>query len=134
MFNEAGIKVALDDFGLHPISLAYLQELSIDELKLDRSFVADITENKSTKPLIQAVIQLAHALSLNVVAEGVETEVQKEVLIALGCNHMQGYYLSEPISDVELFALSQQLQQKQLQIDFDYDNKPTSKVIQLAFA
>ena len=134
MFNEAGIKVALDDFGLHPISLAYLQELSIDELKLDRSFVADITENKSTKPLIQAVIQLAHALSLNVVAEGVETEVQKEVLIALGCNHMQGYYLSEPISDVELFELSQQLQQKQLQIDFEYDNKPTSKVIQLAFA
>ena len=71
---------------------------------------------------------------LNVVAEGVETEVQKEVLIALGCNHMQGYYLSEPISDVELFELSQQLQQKQLQIDFEYDNKPTSKVIQLAFA
>lgn len=103
MFKEAGIRVALDDFGLHPFSLNYLQDLNVDELKLDRSFISTINQNKGSKPLIDAVIQLAHALDLSVVAEGVETKIQQETLTELGCNHMQGYHLSKPISAESLF-------------------------------
>ncbi|MGQ0442922.1 MAG: EAL domain-containing protein, partial [Methylophilaceae bacterium] len=89
-FKKAQIKVALDDFGSHPISLTYLQDLQVDEVKLDKVFVHDIDSNTGTKALIDAVIRLAHALNLSVVAEGVETEKERETLVSLGCNHMQG--------------------------------------------
>jgi len=118
-FNEAGIKVVLDDFGLHPISLAYLQDLNVNEIKLDKSFVSDINQDKSSRSLIDALIKLAHALDLHVVAEGVETEAQRDALVELGCDYMQGYLFSEPVQEVKLFALYKHLQSNQLQINFE---------------
>ena len=104
-FKLAKIKIALDDFGLNPFTLTYLQELNIDELKLDKAFVAKIAQTKSSKALIDGVIRLAHALGFNVVAEGVETDIQCKMLVDLGCNHMQGYLFSKPITKVSLFNL-----------------------------
>ena len=104
-FKLAKIKIALDDFGLDAFTLTYLQELNIDELKLDRAFVAKIAQTKSSRALIDGVIRLAHALGYNVVAEGVETDEQCNMLADLGCNHMQGYLFSKPIGKDSLFNL-----------------------------
>ena len=104
-FKLAKIKIALDDFGLDAFTLTYLQELNIDELKLDRAFVAKIAQTKSSRALVDGVIRLAHALGYNVVAEGVETDEQCNMLADLGCNHMQGYLFSKPISKDSLFNL-----------------------------
>ncbi|MGB7816560.1 MAG: EAL domain-containing protein [Methylotenera sp.] len=113
-FKAANIKIALDDFGLHPFTLTYLQSLNVDELKLDRIFISKIGTDKTSKALIDAVIRLAHALNFNVVAEGIETEAQRDALTELGCDHMQGYLFSKPVSEDKLF-----MQFKQLQIHFD---------------
>jgi diguanylate cyclase len=104
-FKLAKIKIALDDFGLNPFTLTYLQELNIDELKLDRAFIAKISENIASKALVDGVIRLAHALGYNVVAEGVETDAQCNMLANLGCNHMQGYLFSKPIAKDDLLNL-----------------------------
>jgi len=118
-FNAAGIRVTLDDFGLHPISLKYLQELNVKELKLDKVFVSVINENTSSRALINGVIQLAHALNLNVVAEGVENETQWKALVELGCDQMQGFLFSKPVPEERLLDLFKQLENKQMQIDFE---------------
>ncbi len=104
-FKTANIKIALDDFGLNPFTLEYLQELHVDELKLDNVFVAKVNENPDSHALVDAVIRLAHAFNLNVVAEGVETETQRKALAELGCDHMQGYLYSKPIPEAELLHL-----------------------------
>jgi len=109
-FKAVGIRVALDDFGLYPISLAYLQNLNVNELKLDRVFVSEISQNSNSRALADAVIQLAHALKLNVVAEGVESDSQHDTLIELGCDHMQGFLFSKPVPMEKLFNLYTQLQ------------------------
>ena len=104
-FKDANIKVALDDFGTHNFNLSYLQKLSVSEVKLDRVFIAQMSVNKDSHAIVDAVIRLAHALKLNVVAEGVETDVQRNALTELGCNHMQGYLFSQAISEKKLMAL-----------------------------
>ena len=104
-FKAANIKVAIDDFGTQPSSLAYLQNLQVNELKLDPVFIADIATNHKTRGIVQAVIELAHVLELNVVAEGVETEDQRRILTELGCDQMQGYLISRPVSEEHLFHL-----------------------------
>ena len=108
-FKKAQLKVSLDDFGSHHFSLCYLQNLKIDELKLDRVFIAEITDNKASHALVDAVIRMAHALKFNVVAEGVETEAQRLALARMGCNHMQGYLFSKPITEKKLTKLFKQL-------------------------
>src|SRR5690606_32060003 len=108
-FKAADIKVALDDFGSHQFSLSYLQHLNIDEIKLDKVFIGQINENKTSRALVDAVIRLAHALDLNVVAEGVETKAQHDALVDLNCDHMQGYLFSAPIPEEKLLKLFQQL-------------------------
>jgi diguanylate cyclase len=108
-FKAADIKVALDDFGSHQFSLSYLQHLNIDEIKLDKVFIGQINENKTSRALVDAVIRLAHALDLNVVAEGVETKAQRDALVDLNCNHMQGYLFSAPVSEEKLLKLFKQL-------------------------
>jgi diguanylate cyclase len=104
-FKEAGIKIAVGDFGLNPFTLTYLQDLNIDEIKLSRTFISKVDKDNASRSFIDAVIQLAHALGLNVVAEGVETKSQRDELVTLGCNQMQGYLFSKPISEAELFQL-----------------------------
>jgi len=123
-FREAGIKVILDDFGLLPMSLTYLLDLDIDEVKIDRSFIAMINKDQGALALIDAIFKLTHALGFKATAEGIEDEAQQEAIIDLGCDYMQGYLFSKPIKEPELFELYQKLQFKQLQIDFGL---PSSK-------
>jgi EAL domain-containing protein (putative c-di-GMP-specific phosphodiesterase class I) len=104
-FKDAYINVALDDFGSHNFNLSYLQKLKVNEVKLDRVFIAQMNENKTSHALVDAVIRLAHALNLNVVAEGVETEAQRKALTDLGCNYMQGHLFSKAINEKKLLAL-----------------------------
>jgi diguanylate cyclase len=124
-FKETGIKVILDDFGLLPMSLTYLLDLNIDEVKIDKSFIAMVTKDEGARALIDAIFKLTHALGFQSTAEGIETEAQQEAIIELGCDYMQGYLFSKPINEVSLFELYRKLQFKQLQIDF---NNPTPKI------
>jgi diguanylate cyclase (GGDEF)-like protein len=98
--REIGVGVALDDFGTGYSSLAYLQRLPIDLLKIDRSFVKDIDAPNgadNSLPVIRAIISLGHALNKQVLAEGVETQRQRDLLASLGCDGIQGYFLGKPM-------------------------------------
>jgi diguanylate cyclase len=126
-FKAAGIKVVLDDFGLLPVSLTYLLDLDIDEIKIDKSFIAMINKDEGAKALIDAVFQLTHALGFQVTAEGIEDKAQQDAIIKLGCDFMQGYFFTKPVKEDELLVLYKQLQYKQLQMDFD-SPMPKAKV------
>jgi EAL domain-containing protein (putative c-di-GMP-specific phosphodiesterase class I) len=93
-----GVRVAIDDFGTGYSSLRYLAKLPIDTLKVDRSFVISMTENAGDTAIVSSIIALAHGLDLNVVAEGVETEEQRKLLLLLRCDQMQGYLFSRPLA------------------------------------
>jgi diguanylate cyclase (GGDEF)-like protein len=95
--KELGIRVAIDDFGTGYSSLSYLTSLPIDILKVDRSFVSGLGTDRGSGEITAAVIALAHSLALDVIAEGVETEAQLEILRSQGCNKVQGYLFSPPI-------------------------------------
>jgi diguanylate cyclase (GGDEF)-like protein/PAS domain S-box-containing protein len=92
-----GVRIAIDDFGTGFSSLSYLAKLPVDTLKIDRSFVVDMTAGSGGLALVSTIINLAHALKLNVVAEGVETEEQSRLLRLLNCDEMQGYLFSKPV-------------------------------------
>jgi diguanylate cyclase (GGDEF)-like protein/PAS domain S-box-containing protein len=92
-----GVTIAIDDFGTGFSSLSYLSRLAVDTLKIDRSFVSDMTAGNQGRILVSAIISLAHSLKLNVVAEGVETIEQSNLLKTLGCDELQGYLFSEPV-------------------------------------
>jgi EAL domain-containing protein (putative c-di-GMP-specific phosphodiesterase class I) len=93
-----GVKIAIDDFGTGFSSLSYLRELPVDILKLDKSFVDTMTSSKEQYAIMTAILQLARALDLEVVAEGIETIEELTVLAGLGCGFGQGYLLSRPMS------------------------------------
>src|SRR6185295_12451804 len=92
-----GVRIAIDDFGTGFSSLSYLARLPVDTLKIDRSFVVDMTAGPNGLSLVSTIINLAHSLKLKVVAEGVETEEQSRLLRLLGCNEMQGFLFSRPV-------------------------------------
>ena len=95
--RELGVLVALDDFGTGYSSLSYLQRIPFDKIKIDRSFIKSVTDDNNSRAIVQAVITVAKARGVGTVAEGVETERQKELLRTLGCNEMQGYLFSRPL-------------------------------------
>lgn len=95
--EAAGFRLAVDDFGMGHSSLAYLVSLHIDRLKIDRSFVKGIATSRENQALISALIGIGHALSIDIVVEGVENEEEAEVLRMLGCRHAQGYYFARPM-------------------------------------
>jgi diguanylate cyclase (GGDEF)-like protein/PAS domain S-box-containing protein len=97
-----GVSIAIDDFGTGFSSLSYLSKLPLDTLKIDRSFVHDMTAGRQGSVLVSSIISLAHSLKLKVVAEGVETEEQSTLLRALGCDELQGYLFGRPAPS-ELF-------------------------------
>jgi diguanylate cyclase (GGDEF)-like protein len=100
-----GVRFSIDDFGSGYSSLSYLHRLNVDSIKLDRSFIQSIDTDQLARGLVQAMIGVAKSLGLNVVAEGVETESQREVLIAMGCPLMQGFLFARPRPAAELESL-----------------------------
>ncbi len=102
--RDAGVEVAIDDFGTGYSSLAYLKRLPVDVVKVDRSFVVGLGVDPADRLLVEAVIALAHGLGLRVVAEGVETTGQLEVLAEIGCDAAQGFLLARPAPPDELAA------------------------------
>jgi diguanylate cyclase (GGDEF)-like protein len=107
--RHAGIAVSMDDFGAGNSSLVCLQNLKIDELKLDDVLVKHIAINDRSRAIASSIIALAHALELTVVAEGVETEEQRQTLAKLGCDEQQGFLFSRPVPEEKLAGLIKQL-------------------------
>ncbi len=99
-----GVFLSIDDFGTGYSSLSHLRKLPARQVKIDRSFVQDLQTKEDARAVIDAVIRLAHALGLTVVAEGVENEAQRDILLAMGCDELQGFLFSHPLPAGELFA------------------------------
>lgn len=95
--RELGIRISLDDFGTGFSSLSYLRRLPLDTLKIDRSFVMDLPDDPDARGIVEAIIAMAHVLDLDVIAEGVETEEQRDFLRSIDCDEIQGYLISKPV-------------------------------------
>lgn len=95
--REMGMLVSLDDFGTGYSSLTYLKQLPVDTIKIDKSFIDDITKDNTQSNLVNAIIEMAHILGLNVVAEGIEEIEQQDRLLESSCDLLQGYYISKPL-------------------------------------
>jgi diguanylate cyclase (GGDEF)-like protein/PAS domain S-box-containing protein len=105
IISDLGVRIAMDDFGTGYSSLSYIAKLPINELKIDRSFVIDMTGSEYSRNIVTMIIQLAHTLRLKVVAEGVDAEDQVHILDRLGCDQMQGYLISKPLPPAEIERL-----------------------------
>src|SRR5438128_10245475 len=100
-----GVHIALDDFGTGYSSLQYLQRFPFDKIKIDRSFVKEVTRNSSSSSIIRAVVSIAADRNMITTAEGVETDQQRDTVQMLGCTQMQGYLFSKPIPAADVRAL-----------------------------
>ena len=103
--NEMGLQLAIDDFGTGYSSLVYLNRFAIDCIKIDKSFVDNVTRDRQSAVIVASVAKLAGSLGMTVVAEGVETEAQRRVLIAAGCGAMQGFHFGKPMSAANVTEL-----------------------------
>jgi len=95
--KEVGVLFSIDDFGTGYSSMAYLKQLPLDRLKIDKSFVSDITTNINDAHIVKTIIGMSHNLGLELIAEGVETKEEMEFLIENGCDDFQGYYFARPM-------------------------------------
>jgi EAL domain-containing protein (putative c-di-GMP-specific phosphodiesterase class I) len=102
MLRVAGVRFSVDDFGTGYSSLSQLRQLAVDELKIDQSFVRVATRGHEDIAVLKAIIEMAHGLGLRAVAEGVESEAQRELLSGLGCDYLQGYLISRPARAADL--------------------------------
>src|SRR2546429_3689645 len=100
-----GVRIAMDDFGTGYSSLTYLQCFPFDKIKIDRSFVKDITENTGSLNIVRAVAALANGMGMTATAEGVETSEQLDKITSEGCTEMQGYLFSKPLPATEIGRL-----------------------------
>jgi diguanylate cyclase len=105
--RELGVKISLDDFGTGYSALAYLKRFPLDQLKIDRSFMEGLEHVPRAAALVRAVLNIADALGLETVAEGIETPVQHELLTALGCKFGQGYLFARPLPASEIVLAPQ---------------------------
>jgi EAL domain-containing protein (putative c-di-GMP-specific phosphodiesterase class I) len=104
-FRDANIQVSIDDFGTGYSSLSSLKKFDIDYLKIDKSFIDNLEPDSNDLALCEAIIGMAHKLDLKVIAEGIETVQQRDLLIAAGCNYGQGYLFSKPLPEAEFETL-----------------------------
>lgn len=102
LLRQAGAKVALDDFGTGYSSLSHVQNLPLDKLKIDRSFVKDIETNATSQTIVRSILALCHGMHMECVAEGAETESQVRFLQAMGCQLVQGYYFAKPMPPAQI--------------------------------
>lgn len=109
--RHSGIKIAIDDFGTGFSSLSYLTHLPTDKLKIDRAFIVDIVDSSKARSTVKLIIDMAHQHGLVVVAEGIETKAQADVIRGLGCDMAQGYYFARPMPRHELESLLQRRQE-----------------------
>jgi EAL domain-containing protein (putative c-di-GMP-specific phosphodiesterase class I)/PleD family two-component response regulator len=100
-----GATLSIDDFGTGYSSLSYLKQFPLDELKIDRSFVRDLPGGHADVAIVRTVVELGHSLGMSVIAEGVETEAQRDCLQRLGCDHYQGYLFSRPVPEADYLRL-----------------------------
>jgi len=100
-----GIMISLDDFGTGFSSLSYLKRLPIDELKIDQSFVSDLITSTESEAIVESIIRLGQSLNMSVIAEGVETEAQKEKLMKMNCKKFQGYLFTKPLQAEDIESL-----------------------------
>ena len=105
--RQLGVRLSIDDFGTGYSSLAYLKRYPLDKIKIDRSFVKDTPQDADDVSLIQAIIQMGRSLNLRTVAEGVETKAQWDMLQAMHCDLIQGYYLARPMAAEEALRWQQ---------------------------
>jgi EAL domain-containing protein (putative c-di-GMP-specific phosphodiesterase class I) len=101
VLSKLGIHISIDDFGVGYSSLSRLTKLPVDMLKIDRGFVQSMTVDSNSLNVTRAVIDLAHDLDMQVIAEGVETRGQFQILSRMGCQYIQGYYISKPLGEKE---------------------------------
>lgn len=102
LIKNLGIGIAIDDFGTGHSSLSYLKKLPVHKLKIDKSFIDDVPDKEEDIAIIKAIIALANNLNLTVLAEGVESEKQKDFLLENGCSYIQGYYYAAPMSALKI--------------------------------
>ena len=107
-----GIGIAIDDFGTGYSSLSYLHKFSVDKLKIDKSFVRDLENNRENSEIVKAIVSLGHALDLNVIAEGCENEEEVKILKSLDCDAVQGFYYARPLSTEKAEEFIRQLNSK----------------------
>jgi EAL domain-containing protein (putative c-di-GMP-specific phosphodiesterase class I) len=109
VLRDSGVRIQIDDFGTGYSSLSYLRELPIDTLKIDRSFVNHVDENPADQAIVSAILAMAKSLGLRVVAEGIETAPQLEMLHRQGCEIAQGFFFSRPLPAEKCRALLEEL-------------------------
>ena len=115
-YRAAGVRISIDDYGAGLSSLSYLKMLNADELKIDRSLILDVVESARDRLIIKSTVDLAHGLGMTVVAEGVETGEVFDTLAALGCDTIQGYWVSRPLpfDDLITFFATSGVEERQL--------------------
>jgi len=112
-FRNQGMEVSIDDFGTGFSSLSYLKKFDIDYLKIDQSFIKQLTENDTDRALVEAIIVMAHKLDIKTIAEGVETKEQEELLVRFDCDYVQGYHYSAPVTIKEFLQFISQYERSE---------------------